>query len=60
MSHMKRVCDITKNERGSNPPNKGKEVPPPRCRGKGKRPISERVTNDYHSLLFMQEDEQTL
>uniref|UniRef100_M1D8T5 Integrase core domain containing protein n=1 Tax=Solanum tuberosum TaxID=4113 RepID=M1D8T5_SOLTU len=51
MPPRKKARDITINEGGSNPPKKERQEPPPRNKGKGKRPTSDRKTSIRDSSL---------
>lgn len=56
----KRAWGITINEGDSNPSKRGRHEPLPRDKGKGKRPISDRVTTGSHVTLSEPEDNQPL
>uniref|UniRef100_M1DAN1 Uncharacterized protein n=1 Tax=Solanum tuberosum TaxID=4113 RepID=M1DAN1_SOLTU len=60
LSPQKRVRGITINEWGSNTPKKGRKEPPPGDKGKGKSPVSDRMTNGSQAALSKLEDNQPL
>uniref|UniRef100_M1DQ27 Integrase core domain containing protein n=1 Tax=Solanum tuberosum TaxID=4113 RepID=M1DQ27_SOLTU len=60
MPPQKRVRGITINEGGSNPQKRGRQELPPGDKGKGKRPISNRVIIGSQVSLSEHEDDQPL